>query len=410
MRWMVAVSVSLLVSLRAGASEPKLHGRPIQQVLTCCLNAAARARIPPEILLAVAELEGGRPGQWVRNKNGSYDVGPMQFNTRYLKSLRHHGITAEDVQDSSCYPYELAAWRLGRHLRRDHGDLYTRAANYHSRSPRHNHTYRSRLIPRAQKWQRWLENRAAGYRPVRANPPSPGARATHREEVDLVALLEAEQETPREAARDGQAQPSPLEPVPQHSGYRLRAPERSWGTTETIRHLTEAFDRLPSGSRAVVLDVSLPGGGPMPRHKSHRHGRDVDISYFRRCCGGAACMARTTRAGELDAARQWRLLEALLPHAQYIFVSYALQRPLYEVARGAGASVEALARWFQYPRGRDDRAGIIRHAPHHGDHLHVRFRCIAAREACTDEDKQPAESGDLASEDEGLLLRLLRSR
>jgi hypothetical protein len=28
-------------------------------------------------MLAIAELEGGKPGQWARNDNGTYDVGAI---------------------------------------------------------------------------------------------------------------------------------------------------------------------------------------------------------------------------------------------------------------------------------------------------------------------------------------------
>ena len=41
-----------------------------------------------------------------------------------------------------------------------------------------------------------------------------------------------------------------------------------------------------------------------------------------------------------------------------------------------------LARWFQWPHGRDQQAGIIRHAPGHRDHVHVRFACAAHDREC----------------------------
>jgi hypothetical protein len=37
--------------------------------------------------LAVGGKGSGKPGQWVRNSNGTHDVGPMQFNTAYLRDL-----------------------------------------------------------------------------------------------------------------------------------------------------------------------------------------------------------------------------------------------------------------------------------------------------------------------------------
>jgi hypothetical protein len=39
----------------------------------------------------------------------------------------------------------------------DKGDVWTKAANYHSRTPKYNETYRTDLIEKAVKWANWLE-------------------------------------------------------------------------------------------------------------------------------------------------------------------------------------------------------------------------------------------------------------
>lgn len=135
---------------------------PLQhERVVCAVAAAIRYDVPVNLMLAVAEKEGGQPGQWVRNPNGTHDVGPMQFNTRYLAELRRYGITAQDVAAAGCYSFELAAWRLRQHLRQDPGDLWTRAANYHSRTPQYNAVYRRDLIHRATRWADWLQARFA---------------------------------------------------------------------------------------------------------------------------------------------------------------------------------------------------------------------------------------------------------
>lgn len=128
-----------------------------QERVVCSISAAARYQIPANILLAVAEKEGGKPGQWVRNQNGTHDVGPMQFNTAYLKDLARFGITPDDVSTAGCYSFNLAAWRLRMHIRNDKGDIWTRAANYHSRTAEHNAVYRADLMRRADRWAQWLE-------------------------------------------------------------------------------------------------------------------------------------------------------------------------------------------------------------------------------------------------------------
>ncbi|URL58451.1 conjugal transfer protein TrbN [Luteibacter flocculans] len=128
-----------------------------QEMVACSLGAALAYDIPANILLAVAEKEGGKPGQWVRNENGTFDVGALQFNTAYLRELSRFGITPKDVAAPGCYPFLLAAWRIRGHLRNDEGDVWTRAANYHSRTPRFNARYRADLIRRATRWTTWLD-------------------------------------------------------------------------------------------------------------------------------------------------------------------------------------------------------------------------------------------------------------
>lgn len=131
----------------------------MQERVVCSITAAIKYEIPANILLAIAEKEGGKPGQWVNNRNGTYDVGSMQFNTSYLQDLSKYGITAEHVARVGCYAYDLAAWRVRLHIRNDKGDIWTKAANYHSRTPKYNAKYRSDLIARAVKWADWLEER-----------------------------------------------------------------------------------------------------------------------------------------------------------------------------------------------------------------------------------------------------------
>lgn len=139
---------------------PDLPSR-LQERVVCSIAASIKYDIPANVLLAVAEMEGGKPGQWVSNANGTHDVGPMQFNTAYLRGLARYGIAASDVAAAGCYPYDLAAWRLRRHIKKDSGDLWTRVANYHSRTHVYNAAYRKGLMEKAVKWAEWLEKRVA---------------------------------------------------------------------------------------------------------------------------------------------------------------------------------------------------------------------------------------------------------
>ena len=159
---------ALIIALPAGAQDllkgdTEFAGFPpqVKERVVCSISAAVKYQIPANLMLAVAEMEDGKPGQWVLNTNGTHDVGPMQFNTAYLTGLARYGITASDVAAAGCYPYDLAAWRLRQHIRHDAGDLWTRAANYHSRTHSHNLAYRTVLRVKASKWANWLRARYA---------------------------------------------------------------------------------------------------------------------------------------------------------------------------------------------------------------------------------------------------------
>ncbi len=123
----------------------------------CSIQAANQYHIPPLIMLAVAEQEGGKPGQITRNSNGTYDYGVMQINTVSLADLRIYGINENHVLAEGCYPYYLAAWRISGHITNDSGDLWQRAANYHSKTPYYNRLYREKLLQRATKIARQLK-------------------------------------------------------------------------------------------------------------------------------------------------------------------------------------------------------------------------------------------------------------
>lgn len=144
----------------------------LQERIVCSISAAAKYEVPANIVLAVAEKEAGKPGQWVRNTNGTHDVGYMQFNTAYLNELARYGITAHDVAAAGCYSFDLAAWRLRQHIKNDKGDLWTRVANYHSRTYIYNTAYRADLMAKAVKWADWLAARFVTYDVTKPGVPA----------------------------------------------------------------------------------------------------------------------------------------------------------------------------------------------------------------------------------------------
>jgi len=149
-----------------------------QERVVCSLSAAMKYEVPANIVLAVAEKEAGKPGQWVLNANGTHDVGAMQFNTGYLSDLAKYGISANDVAAAGCYSFDLAAWRLRQHIKHDKGDLWTRAANYHSKTPHYNAIYRADLQAKAVKWADWLDARFVTYDVTNSDIPKATPAAT----------------------------------------------------------------------------------------------------------------------------------------------------------------------------------------------------------------------------------------
>lgn len=169
--------------------------------------------------------------------------------------------------------------------------------------------------------------------------------------------------------------------LPPHRGYVIRTPARAYGTEETTRWIIDAFnavDRKFNRTKVVrIHDISDKNGGKLRDHKSHQNGRDADISYYQEKCSSSGCRFDEFRSSELDVARQWALLEYWLRNgqAEMIFIDYRLQAKLYRHAKRKGATKSQLGRWIQYPRGKYEPEGVIRHFPNHEDHLHVRFVC-----------------------------------
>lgn len=396
-------------------ASPALAKPPPVERTVCAIAAARRHGIPPVVMLAVADNEGGRPGQANRNKNGTYDIGAMQINTRYLSELqRRYGIQAKDVAAAGCYPYLVAASRVRRHIDTATGDPWSAVANYHSRTARRNQIYRGRLLKHAAKWVPWLKARGittprrwlprnshqentrpptARRRPSKAAPLTPTVQVVTPQEPSFLDLLEPSSPTyvsvaagPSQAASEsiGSAHNGHLANGIQASngpGYRLRDRGRAWGTAETLRWLNSGFRAVlrhfPRSPTVMVHDISHQHGGRMGGHKSHQSGRDVDIMYYQRSCRDDVCRIGKVSPANLDAKRQWRMLESWVKQdrAEFVFVDYSLQEPLYRAAKAAGASRAELSAWFQWPRGATASAGIIRHVPNHADHLHVRFAC-----------------------------------
>lgn len=164
----------------AQATDDDFYGRHPATV-DCVIEAANKQGVPANVLLALASIEAGKNGQVSQqNKNGSVDLSHFQINTgnwdRGGEFAKYPEITKEAVLWRGCYNAELAAWLLRKRLDEPTGqDFWTRAANYHSKTPQFNAVYRRKLIPLAVQWGKWLQQRVpsalVSYQPQTRNTP-----------------------------------------------------------------------------------------------------------------------------------------------------------------------------------------------------------------------------------------------
>lgn len=126
-----------------------------QALASCLMLAAYNYQVPAAVLVGIYKVEGGKVGQEVRNTNGSFDLGPMQINTIWMKELSGYWGVPEStakrlVRDDACTNMGVAAWILRRHLQ-ETGSLATAIAHYHSRTAFRGHNYRKKVITAMQK-------------------------------------------------------------------------------------------------------------------------------------------------------------------------------------------------------------------------------------------------------------------
>lgn len=183
-----------------------------------------------------------------------------------------------------------------------------------------------------------------------------------------------------------------------------RDPGARYGTVEVVRALVEAaarVDRELGGLPVTINDLSLQAGGPIPRHRSHQSGRDVDVLFhqlgpdgtpiesvgaffdprgkgvdFKDLADPADDVALT-----LDVPRTWLFVQALIEderaQLQSIYIAEHLRALLLKHAHESSVPATTLARF-------EDMS--CQPAYPHDDHFHFRFFCTPAdiAEGCRD--------------------------
>ena len=124
--------------------------------LACMSLVASIYNLPPRVLPSIQAIEGGIPGQAVRNTNGTEDLGIMQVNTLWLPSLsRYTGLPQEEVRlrllSRPCFNIAAAGAILRHYLDRSGGDVMTAIGNYHSHTPPLHAAYRIKVTAAAAR-------------------------------------------------------------------------------------------------------------------------------------------------------------------------------------------------------------------------------------------------------------------
>ncbi len=120
----------------------------------CIKRTSKRSKIPVLVLKAFKRVEGAKSGHIRINTNGSYDVGEFQINSINWPMLyQNHGITPVQLRYNGCISVKAGALLIRQHLDATNvntihswDQLFTLLANYHSKTPEHNKTYKNKLM------------------------------------------------------------------------------------------------------------------------------------------------------------------------------------------------------------------------------------------------------------------------
>ena len=115
------------------------HGVPLE----CINQAALHHHVPATMIVSVMQIENGRNGDAIHNKNGTHDLGVMQINTSWLPRLQKYSISKESLKNDACLNVDVGAWILAQSIARSEG--WKGVGNYHSATPKYNVVYSQKV-------------------------------------------------------------------------------------------------------------------------------------------------------------------------------------------------------------------------------------------------------------------------
>jgi len=179
---------------------------------------------------------------------------------------------------------------------------------------------------------------------------------------------------------------------------RFRSDDIRWGNPRLVDAIMEAAAEVdqarPGGAPLVIADLSARRGGKIPRHRSHRSGRDLDLLFYVVTPDGrsvknpgfihferdglAVADKRKGTFLRLDVDRTWLLVRALMSNdeaqVQWLFVARWLEALLIEHAQARGEDDELVWHAENVLRQPGDSSA-------HDDHIHMRIACTPAEAA-----------------------------
>jgi murein endopeptidase len=167
--------------------------------------------------------------------------------------------------------------------------------------------------------------------------------------------------------------------------------ENVYGTPDTIAYIkycASAYRSYFAKGKAppiAIGDISKKGGGPLPPHKSHQSGRDVDIGFIvkggQRSASNGVFVQATTNS--LDLPKQWVLTKCFLDldATTHIFMEASIVEALKQyVIKLYKKNTQRLKRYLLYFPG-GSKAKIVPDDEHRS-HMHVRFACPKNNKRC----------------------------
>jgi len=128
---------------------PDIPPLPIVPLTTECVIATAkRFELPETLLWSILAVEGGKEGQYTKNKNGSIDLGPMQINSIWLEQFAEY-VTPGEILYNGCVNIQIGAWILRSHINLAGGDFWKGVGNYHSRTPLLHRRYQTKVYSKS---------------------------------------------------------------------------------------------------------------------------------------------------------------------------------------------------------------------------------------------------------------------